>query len=75
MVLKISYNPFFLEGSLKDKYQTMKMIFFLVYWGYSRHASRRTMPLVFCISEKIFALLVYLERAEIFGVRCSYGNK
>lgn len=33
MVLKISYNPFFLEGSLKDKYQTMKMIFFFWFIG------------------------------------------
>lgn len=32
MVLKISYNPFFLEG-LKDKYQTMKMIFFFWFIG------------------------------------------
>lgn len=28
MVLKISYNTFFLEGSLKDKYQAMKTSFF-----------------------------------------------
>lgn len=67
MVLKISYNTFFLEGSLKDKHQAMKTSFFRFCWGKVDMHRQEQCPLSFVFqgnslhSLGLWNVLKYLE--------------
>lgn len=59
MVLKISYNTFFLEGSLKDKYQAMKTSFFRFIGVKSTCIAKNNVPCLLYFREILCTLRVF----------------
>lgn len=59
MVLKISYNTFFLEGSLKDRYQAMKTSFFRFIGVKSTCIAKNNAPCLLYFREILCTLRVF----------------